>query len=78
MFKIDIRESAEAVRDYMEENNVLVPALLDSSGSVAISYGVFGTPATFFIDVSGIIQRVKYGPFKSAGEIESYLGSIIQ
>jgi peroxiredoxin len=77
MFKIDVRESADKVRDYIEENNVLVPALLDSNGSVTISYGIFGTPSTFFIDMSGIIQEVKYGPFRSAGEIESYLGSIM-
>lgn len=75
--KIDIREAAGKVRDYVEDNNVFIPVLLDSSGNVSISYGVFGVPTTFFIDENGIIQRVKYGPFQSAGEIEGYLESIM-
>ncbi len=75
--KIDIREAADTIRDYVEDNNMSIPALLDSNGNVSISYGVFGVPTTFFIDENGIIKRVKYGPFKSAGEIENYLESIM-
>ena len=31
------------------------PTLLDHDGSVAVSYGVYGAPETFFIDANGII-----------------------
>lgn len=39
------------------------PTLLDEDGSVAVSYGVYGAPETFFIDENGVITEKHVGPF---------------
>jgi cytochrome c biogenesis protein CcmG/thiol:disulfide interchange protein DsbE len=36
--------------------------VVDTSGSVAIDFGVTGPPETFFVDADGIVQDKQFGP----------------
>jgi peroxiredoxin len=49
------------VQRFAETRNVDYAILLDPKGVVGNAYGVFGLPATFFIDESGVVRRIVSG-----------------
>jgi peroxiredoxin len=49
------------VQRFAETKNVDYAILLDPKGVVGNAYGVFGLPATFFIDESGVVRRIVSG-----------------
>jgi hypothetical protein len=49
--------------------------LLDNDGRVTSTYRPYAFPGTFFIDESGIIQRIKNGPFGGKAEVLSIISS---
>ena len=67
---INIGESHDTVKDFMEGHGLSFPVLLDATKDVALEYNIRGIPATFFIDKNGIIQDMKIGAFSSKAEIE--------
>ena len=50
---IDIQESKQTVKKYVQANGVPFPVLLDRDGQTARAYSVRGTPAHFLIDKKG-------------------------
>ena len=73
---INLREDPSTITDYMQGNGLSFPVLLDTDGSVTQNYDVLGIPTTFFIDIDGIIQMRKLGPFTDVSEIEDYISEI--
>lgn len=69
-------DDADAIRSFMDTEELTFPALLDSVGAVHANYSVSQAPTTFFIDTEGIIRTVQVGPFSSQEEIESILDSL--
>jgi len=58
-----IYEDQEApVRALLSARGSAYPTLLDPEGKVAIAYGVYGVPETFFIDGQGTITAKFVGP----------------
>jgi cytochrome c biogenesis protein CcmG/thiol:disulfide interchange protein DsbE len=58
-----IYEDQEAqVRAFLNARGSAYPTLLDPEGKVAIAYGVYGVPETFFIDGRGTITAKFVGP----------------
>lgn len=51
------------IRAFLDRRGEWGPTLLDEEGSVAVAYGVYGAPETFFIDSNGII-------------VEKYIGAL--
>ena len=49
------------VVDFVGRNNISFPILLDHTGIISRSYHLYSLPTTFFIDRSGIIQKVIIG-----------------
>jgi cytochrome c biogenesis protein CcmG/thiol:disulfide interchange protein DsbE len=47
---------------FMTAHGATWPGLVDPDGAVARAYGVLGIPTTFFIDRSGVVRAVSYGP----------------
>ena len=74
---INNREDSSEVHQFMQENELYFPVLLDSDGNVFSKYEIRGIPTTFFIDEDGIIKEKKIGSFKNAAEIESCLDTIM-
>jgi cytochrome c biogenesis protein CcmG/thiol:disulfide interchange protein DsbE len=53
------QDDPEKIRSFGARWGVWGPALVDPEGEVAIAYGVFGPPETFFIDASGrVVDKV--------------------
>lgn len=70
---INIQDNEQEARAYLKEFNVSYPNGRDLSGRVAVDFGVWGIPETFFIDPQG---RITYkhvgalGPTLVAGKLE--------
>lgn len=54
-------EGEKEVRDYMLENQLTFPVLLDSSGQLAQTFGLKGVPASFILSPDGEIKFVETG-----------------
>ncbi len=54
---VDFRETPQQMADFLERIPVAFPVLMDSSGKVALNWGVFSFPSTFIIDRQG---RIRY------------------
>ncbi|MFQ5682021.1 MAG: TlpA family protein disulfide reductase [Candidatus Binatia bacterium] len=64
---IEIQDTEKNGRAFIREFNITYPNGRDASGKIAIDYGVWGIPESFFIDPEG---RITY---KHAGSIETSL-----
>lgn len=69
-------DEAEDIRRFVERYESWGPNLEDPGSEVAIRYGVYGAPETFFIDREGIVRRKVTGPMGPAG-LESYLTELL-
>lgn len=62
---IVFQDSAGNVRDYLVEmgdvKNGSYPNLKDPGARVAIDYGVYGVPETFFVDRRGVVRAKRIG-----------------
>lgn len=50
------QDKEERIRAFIERLGTWGPTLADPAGKVAIAYGIYGPPETFFIDSDGIVQ----------------------
>lgn len=50
---VDLAEEAAAVRDYVKQNKLTFPVLLDKTGQVGGIYGAQSIPTTYLIDRAG-------------------------
>jgi cytochrome c biogenesis protein CcmG/thiol:disulfide interchange protein DsbE len=57
-------DSKEEAGRFLSEAGEGYPALLDPDGRVAVAYGIYGVPETFFIDAAGRIVAKKTGPLR--------------
>ncbi len=70
------QDSPEAARAFAAQEKASWPALLDPGGSVARAYDVFGIPVSFYVDRTGIVRAVSYGPPPS-NVLDEQLGKIL-
>jgi cytochrome c biogenesis protein CcmG/thiol:disulfide interchange protein DsbE len=66
MLGIDYQESRDNGRAYVQRMGMAWPAAADDDGRVALAYGVFGPPETFFIGTDGVISGRHIGPIDEA------------
>lgn len=70
---VNIGESYDTAREFMDENSLSFPVLLDTSQDVVLLYNIRSIPTTYFIDEEGMIRDVKIGAFTDQAEIERRL-----
>jgi peroxiredoxin len=58
---ISISEDSAAVRDYATRVGLTYPQIADPDTRIASAYRVYGIPAHFFIDSSGILRETRTG-----------------
>lgn len=58
---VDLQESPETIRKFLEEIPVTYTLLLDPNSEVKGAYNVFTQPVTYFLDKDGIIIDKKFG-----------------
>ncbi len=56
------QDEVEDIRDFVASRGAWGPSLVDEDGSVAIAYGVYGAPETFFVDAEGVVRYKVTGP----------------
>lgn len=56
LLTVNIGDNPAVVRQWEQETGTQLPVVLDKEGTIAIDYGVTGTPETFFIDPQGIVR----------------------
>ena len=69
---IDFQDARSDGLSFLQKYGITYPNVLDASGSVAISYGVTGTPETIFIDRRGMVVQKVIGEL-TAQTLESNL-----
>ena len=63
---VNIQESRENGLAYVQRMGMGWTTVADDDGRVALSYGVFGPPETFFIGPDGVIAGRHIGPIDEA------------
>jgi len=58
---INIQDKDEAARKFMSQFEFTFPNAADVGGRIAVEYGVYGVPETFFIDRAGRVRGKKVG-----------------
>jgi peroxiredoxin len=51
----------DAVQEFFKKSGAVLPALLDTDGTVSKRYGTTGVPETFVIDTKGVIMKKVVG-----------------
>ena len=58
---VDMQDTAEAAREFIRRFGLTFPNAPDHGGKVAVEYGVYGVPETFFVDRAGTIRAKHVG-----------------
>jgi cytochrome c biogenesis protein CcmG/thiol:disulfide interchange protein DsbE len=58
---VDMQDTAEAAREFIRRFELTFPNAPDHGGKVAVEYGVYGVPETFFVDRAGTIRAKHVG-----------------
>ena len=59
---VNASEDPNRVQEWVEQNPVSFPIIIDSTGQIAVSYGAqTQLPTTVFIDRQGYIRKIVYG-----------------
>jgi peroxiredoxin len=74
---INVGDSAEDVAEFMQDNEIALPVILDREIKLATNYMVTVFPLSFFIDAKGGFLGVWPGAFQSAEELENLLEQLI-
>ena len=51
------QDKPEKIRRFVAQRGAWGPSLMDEEGEVAIAYGVYGAPETFFVDADGTLAQ---------------------
>jgi peroxiredoxin len=61
LFRVDTKESREAIMKFLEKEAVTVPILLDKNGKVGRLFGLWAHPTTYLIDRQGMVRYRSVG-----------------
>jgi cytochrome c biogenesis protein CcmG/thiol:disulfide interchange protein DsbE len=61
VLSISISEDSATVKEYGDRVGLTYPKIADPDTRIASAYRVFGIPAHFFIDSSGVLRSIKTG-----------------
>jgi len=70
------QDSAGAARDFMQRMGADWPTLMDPDQAVANAYGLFGPPATFFVDPQGTVVARQIGQL-TATDLQRHLNRLL-
>ena len=71
------QDEPEEIQAFVDRRGAWGPSLVDEGGTVAIAYGVYGAPETFFIDRQGVIVRKVTGALQP-NELASLLNGMLR
>jgi cytochrome c biogenesis protein CcmG/thiol:disulfide interchange protein DsbE len=56
-----MQDTAEAAQEFIRRFELTFPNAPDHGGKMAVEYGVYGVPETFFVDRTGTIRAKHVG-----------------
>ncbi len=66
---VDLREADAPARGFRDEFEIPYPVVMDRNGQVARTWRIGGPtqgiPASYFIDASGVVRKVVFGPVRT-------------
>ncbi|MCA9059181.1 MAG: redoxin family protein, partial [Planctomycetaceae bacterium] len=65
---VNLQETSDQVRTFLQEKSLDCAVALDRSGSVAAQFGVSGIPHTVVLGHGGIVEKIKVGYHPQAGK----------
>jgi peroxiredoxin len=77
LLTVNMGGTSSQVAEFLEDEQLSLPVLLDTKQDVAGTYNVRYVPTTFFLDADGVIQAVKVGAFPDRDSIETELEKIM-
>ncbi len=77
LLTVDIGESAETVKAFMENHSFTFPVLLDTDGEVARKYSLTHQPWSVFISQDGKMKLNVLGPFANKAAVEKQLAEFL-
>lgn len=69
---VNLGQSPEVAKDFINQNKCQFPVLVDPNSSVAYAYGVVYMPTTYFINEEGVIENIHIG-ILTKEDIDKYL-----
>jgi peroxiredoxin len=74
---INVREKGSKAKEYLEENNIEIPVLLDIEGTASSVYGANSIPLSVAVNKDGIIVTGRLG-MMTYDQMESMYQSILE
>jgi cytochrome c biogenesis protein CcmG/thiol:disulfide interchange protein DsbE len=74
---VNVQDTDANARDFLRRFGVTYPNGVDSSGAVAVDYGMSGVPESYFVDRHGQLTRKWQGPLDDA-RLKSYLDELLR
>ena len=73
---VNVNESPEIVRHFMDDANLTFPVLFDQDQTVTNTYMPRLYPANYFVNQNGIIKKIKFGPISSIAELRDIIDEL--
>ena len=77
LLAINTGQSPATVTDFLNDNHLKLPVVIDTSGVISNRYLVQYVPTTFFIDADGIIRNKVVGAFPNRAAIDKSMVKIM-
>lgn len=75
IISVNVGESEEKVREFMDNNGIDLNVLLDTRQNVAEKYGISAFPTTFILEKGGVVYDI-YTTRLSSDEVAEYIYTI--
>lgn len=74
---VNVQESLQVIQDFVGEQELPFPVLLDSTGETSDLYRVTALPTTFLLDREGVVLQVVPGDLTSAA-LQRLVGNVLE
>ncbi|QJD82821.1 TlpA family protein disulfide reductase [Cohnella herbarum] len=73
LVSVNVGESRGTVNEYLKQQDISFPVIIDATGKVSTLYRIVGLPATFVIDANGKLRQVGIGEITNRDQLLSML-----
>lgn len=74
---VNVQDTEPNAREFLRRFGVTYPNGMDTSGAIAVDYGMSGVPESYFVDRNGQLVRKWQGPLE-ADRLRSYLDELLR
>ena len=74
-YAVNLQESQDKVKDFMNEHKYTMPVLLDTNGMVAKQFQIAAIPTTIIVDKNGLIKHRQSGAM-TMNELDGIINSL--